>query len=97
MPGKLISHSSRKDDKLDAPTLARVDPELLRPIRHRSEKAQQDLLAIRVRAALVEAPTSLVNTARGLVKALGERLPQGDADNLGIEKREGLPEVYSRP
>ena len=92
---KLISQSSRKDDKLDAQTLARlarVDPQLLRPIRHRSEKAQQNLMAIRVRAALLEARTSLVNTARGLVKAMGERLPNCDADNLGTEKLEGLPE-----
>ena len=52
---KLISASSRKDDRLDAETLARlarVDPQLLRPIRHRSEKAQQDLMKIRVRAKL---------------------------------------------
>jgi len=92
---KLISQSSRKDDKLDARTLARlarIDPELLRPIRHRSEKAQQDLMAIRVRAALVEARTGLVNAARGFSKALGERLPACDADNLGTEKIEGLPE-----
>ncbi len=92
---KLISQSSRKDDKLDARTLARlarIDPELLRPIRHRGEKAQHDLLAIRVRAALVEARTSLVNAARGFSKAAGERLPQCDADNLGTEKMEGLPE-----
>jgi len=41
---KRISASSRKDDRLDAQTLARlarIDPQLLRPIRHRSEKAQQ--------------------------------------------------------
>jgi transposase len=91
---KLISHSSRKDDKLDARTLARLarfDPELLRPIRHRSEKAQLDLMAIRVRAALLDARTSLVNTARGLVKALGERLPPCDADQMGVERMESLP------
>ena len=44
---KLISNSSRKDDRLDAQTLARLarmDPQLLRPIRHRSEKAQMDLM-----------------------------------------------------
>ena len=43
---RLISASSRKDDRLDAQTLARlarVDPQLLRPIQHRSEKAQGDL------------------------------------------------------
>jgi len=57
---KLISASSRKDDRLDAQTLARlarVDPQLLRPIQHRSAKAQGDLMVIRVRAALVEART----------------------------------------
>lgn len=40
---RLITDSSRKNDRLDAKTLARlarVDPELLSPIRHRSEQAQ---------------------------------------------------------
>jgi transposase len=40
---QLISHSSRKNDRVDAQTLARlarVDPQLLRPIQHRSERAQ---------------------------------------------------------
>ncbi|MGB2901653.1 MAG: IS110 family transposase [Candidatus Acidiferrum sp.] len=91
---KLISASSRKDDRLDAQTLARlarIDPQLLRPIRHRSAKAQGDLMVIRVRAALVEARTSLVNTARGLAKSLGERLPICDADQMGVEQTESLP------
>lgn len=91
---KLISQSTRKDDRLDARTLARlarIDPELLRPIRHRSEQAQLDLTQIRVRAALVEARTSLVNAARGMAKALGERLPKCDADYLGVEQLAGLP------
>ena len=91
---KLISHSSRKDDRLDAETLARlarVDPQLLRPIQHRSEKAQGHLLVIRVRAALVEARSSLVNAARGLAKATGERLPRCDTDQMGVERLEGLP------
>src|SRR5882757_3829649 len=92
---KLISQSTRKDDKWDARTLgrlARIDPQLLRPIRHRSERAQLDLTHIRVRAALVEARTSLVNAARGLAKALGERLPKCDADNLDVERLAALPE-----
>src|SRR6202171_5280523 len=81
---QLISASSRKNDRADArllARLARVDPQLLRPIRHRSEQAQSDLLAIRVRAALVEARTSLVNAARGFAKAMGERLPKCDTDS----------------
>jgi transposase len=91
---KLISHSSRKDDRLDAQTLARlarVDPQLLRPIQHRSEEAQAHLMVIRVRAALVETRSSLVNTARGLAKSVGERLPKCDTDQMGVERMEGLP------
>jgi len=92
---RLISGSSRKDDRLDAQTLARlarVDPKLLRPIQHRSETAQAHLMVIRVRAALVEARSQLVNTARGLTKSMGERLPSCDADQLGAARLEGLPE-----
>jgi transposase len=92
---QLISASSRKDDRMDAQMLARlarVDPQLLRPIHHRGGKAQNDLLAIRVRSALVEARTSLVNAARGLAKAIGERLPACDADRLGREHLQWMPE-----
>lgn len=91
---QLISQSSRKDDRLDARTLARlarVDPELLRPIRHRSEKAQADLMRIRVRAALVEARTALINAARGLAKSMGERLPGCGTEQMGVEKLAALP------
>jgi transposase len=97
---KLISASSRKNDRMDAlllARLARVDPQLLRPIRHRSERAQSDLMTIRIRAALVEARTSLVNAARGFAKAQGDRLPACDADAMGVEKMEALPaEVRER-
>jgi transposase len=48
-------------------------------------------MTIRVRAALVEARTALVNSARGLAKAIGERLPKCDADSLGVERLEALP------
>jgi transposase len=69
-----------------------VDPQLLRPIRHRSERAQTDLMIIRVRATLVEARTSLVNAARGFAKAQGDRLPACDTDSMGVERMESLPE-----
>jgi transposase len=91
---KLISNSSRKNDRLDARVLARLarmDPELLRPVRHRGEQAQTHLLEIRARAVLMETRTSLVNAARGLVKALGERLPKCDPDQLGVEHMKSLP------
>src|SRR5450759_2528118 len=74
---QLISKSNRKDDRHDARTLARlarIDPELLGPVRHRSAKAQIHLTVIRARAELVTARTALVNAARGLAKSYGERL-----------------------
>ena len=52
---RLIGDSSRKDDRIDARTLARlarIDPGLLGLVRHRSAKAQIHLTAIRARAAL---------------------------------------------
>lgn len=84
---KLITESTRKDDRLDAQTLARlarIDSQLLRPIQHRSDKAQAALMIIRVRATLMAVRTSLVNTARGLAKSMGERLPKCDADQMGV-------------
>ena len=66
--------SSRKDDRLDAQTLARAEPQWLRPIRHRSAEAHMDLMTIRVRAALVEARTTHQYRA-GMAQAVGERMP----------------------
>lgn len=91
---QLISASSRKDDRMDAQILARLaraDVKLLRPIRHRSEQAQEHLTVIRVRAALLKSRTALVNCARGLVKVSGERLPSCDADQMRLERMEKLP------
>src|SRR5260370_12573846 len=98
---ELSSKSKRKDDRHDARTLARlarIDPELLGPVRHRSGKAQIHLTVIRARAELVRARTGLVNAARGLVKSYGERLPKcgtqqvsrGLAAELSAELREVL-------
>ena len=92
---RLISQSSSKDDRLDARTLARlarVDPQLLHPIRHRSEKAQGHLLTIRVRALLVETRTALVNAARGFSKANGERLASCAAESMTVDILKGLGE-----
>src|SRR6201997_3255350 len=96
---RLIGESRKKDDRLDAQTLARlarIDPELLYPVKHRSAQAQADLMMIRGRAALVRARTGLVNTARGLAKSYGERLRGCNVRNLDPEKAEGLsPEVQA--
>jgi transposase len=90
---RLIGDSSRKDDRIDARTLARlarIDPQLLSPVRHRSAKAQIHLTVIRARAGLVSARTALVNTARGLVKSYGERLRKCGTQQVGRELGVGL-------
>src|SRR3954469_19313167 len=93
---RLIGESRKKDDRLDAQTLARIDPELLCPVKHRSAKAQADLTVIRARAGLVRARTALVNTARGLAKSYGERLRGCNVRNMNPEKAEGLsPELQA--
>ncbi|HEX9112512.1 MAG TPA: IS110 family transposase [Terriglobales bacterium] len=96
---RLIGESRRKDDRLDARTLARlarIDPQLLCPVKHRSAKAQADLTVIRARAGLVRARTALVNTARGLAKSYGERLRGCNVRNMNPEKAEGLsPELQA--
>jgi hypothetical protein len=82
---RLIGESRKKDDRLDAQTLARlarIDPELLYPVKHRSVQAQADLALIRGRAGLVRARTGLVNTARGLAKSYGERLRGCNVRNI---------------
>jgi transposase len=94
---RLIGESRKKDDRLDAQTLARlarIDPQLLCPVKHRSAQAQADLMMIRARAGLVRARTGLVNTARGLAKSYGERLRGCNVRNMNPEKAEGLsPEL----
>ena len=96
---RLIGESRRKDDRLDGQTLARlarIDPELLYPVKHRSAQAQADLMMIRARAGLVRARTGLVNTARGLANSYGERLRGCNVRNMNPEKAESLsPELQT--
>ena len=90
---RLITKSRRKDDRLDARTLARlarVDAELLSPVQHRSAQAQLHLAEIRARAGLVSARTALVNAARGLVKSYGERLRKCGTQQFTQEITSGL-------
>src|SRR6202451_973579 len=89
---RLIGESRKKDDRLDARTLARlarIDPQLLSPVKHRSAKAQADLTVIRARAGLVRSRTALINTARGLTKSYGERLRGWNPRNLNRELAQG--------
>src|SRR6516165_2554931 len=90
---RLIVKSRRKDDRIDARTLARlarIDPELLSPVQHRSAQAQLHLTEIRARAGLVSARTALVNAGRGLVKSHGERLRKCGTQQFRRETMSGL-------
>jgi transposase len=91
---RLVYQNDRKNDQLDAENLARLarlDPKLLHPIRHRGEKAQADLAVIRSRHLLVTARTQLINHVRGMTKAFGERLPKGGSDSFHLAVRELIP------
>ena len=92
---KSIHKNKRKNDKVDARTLARLlraDPELLYPIRHRGVEARHDLVLLRARNTLVSARTDLINSVRGLVKSVGGRVPQCSAESFHKTAIEALPE-----
>jgi transposase len=75
---RAISHSDRKSDQVDAEKLARyarLDPQILRPISHRTVEQQEALTLIRARELLVRLRTAAVNAVRGLTKACGYRMP----------------------
>lgn len=90
----LISRGGKKTDRVDAETLARLarlDPRLLSPIRHRSPEARRDLMVIRARDALVAARTQLVNHVRYQVKVSGERLPACSTEAFAAKAGPRIP------
>lgn len=93
---RAIYDNEDKADQVDAEYLARVgraDPKLLRGIRHRGEQAQADLAVVRARDALVRTRTLLINHARGVVKAMGGRLPRGSTQAFARKARAQVPPV----
>jgi transposase len=93
---RLIYASKRKTDEIDAESLARlarVDPKLLYPLKHRGENSQAHLAIIRSREALVNARTQLVNHVRGTVKSFGHRLPKCPARSFHKRAPEHIPEA----
>lgn len=82
---RAISANERKSDKVDARMLAklgRFDVTLLEAVSVRPEQVRQDLTLLRARDALVKARTELVNSVRGLCKALGHKLKKCSAGAL---------------
>jgi transposase len=93
---RLIYANKRKTDEVDAENLARlarVDPKLLYPLKHRGEEGQAHLAIIRSREALVGARTQLVNHVRGAVKSFGARLPKCPARSFHKNAAEHVPEA----
>src|ERR671910_3488174 len=93
---RFIYANKRKTDEVNAETLARlarVDPKLLHPLRHRGEDSQAHMAIIRSREALVGCRTQLVNHVRGAVKSFGGRLPKCPARSFHKKAAEHIPEA----
>jgi transposase len=93
---RLIYSNKRKTDEIDAENLARlarVDPKLLYPVRHRGEASQAHMALIRSRQALIGCRTQLVNHVRGAVKSFGARLPKCPARSFHKNVAEHIPEA----
>src|SRR5215211_1967353 len=93
---RLIYSNKRKTDEVDAENLARlarVDPKLLYPLKHRNEDSQAHMALIRSREALVSCRTQLVNHVRGAVKSFGARLPKCPARSFHKKAPEHIPEA----
>ena len=93
---RLIYASKQKSDEVDAENLARlarVDPRLLYPLKHRGEDAQAHMAIIRSRQALVDCRTQLVNHVRGAVKSFGARLPKCPARSFHKRASEHIPQA----
>ncbi len=91
-----LRQSKQKTDEVDAENLARLarlDPKLLYPLKHRGEESQAHLAIIRSRQALVGCRTQLVNHVRGAVKSFGARLPKCPARSFHKRAAEHIPEA----
>jgi transposase len=93
---RLIYANRRKTDEVDAQNLARLarlDPRLLYPLKHRGEDSQAHMAIIRSRQALIGCRTQLVNHVRGAVKSFGHRLPKCPARTFHKRAAEHIPEA----
>lgn len=87
------SHRSDAHDARQLARLARVDAQLLNPVRLRNPRQQADLFVVRARAVLVEARTMLINFARGITKTTGHRLPAASTHRFSERVRQAVPEA----
>ena len=82
---RLIYANKRKTDEVDAENLARlarVDPKLLYPFKHRGEESQAHMAIVRSRQALVDCRTQLVNHVQGSGQVLRGPVAQVPSQEL---------------
>lgn len=90
---RAIYENERKNDALDARMLAkiaRLDPELLSPIRHISQEAMADRMVLGNRDRLVGVRKTLVQSVRSSVKSLGHRVASCSPEVFTARVREAL-------
>ncbi|MEE4247655.1 MAG: IS110 family transposase [Kangiellaceae bacterium] len=93
---KLIYQSTDKDDRLDAQRLARLarfDPSLLKPVKHRGDETQCDLEILKARGVLVEVRTKLVNHVRGVLKSFGVSVKRCDPTAFAAQALDVIPDA----
>lgn len=82
---RAIYQNERKSDDRDAMMLARIarmDAQLLHPVKHGSAQAQQHLLCIKLRDALVRSRVGLINAVRFTLKSLGHRVSNPSSESF---------------
>jgi hypothetical protein len=93
-----LRQSKQETDEIDAKylaRLARLDPKLLYPLKHRGEEGQAHMVIIRSREALVNCRTQLLNHVRGAVKSFGGKLPKCPARSFHNRAAAHISEALS--
>ena len=91
----MISKNMRKTDKNDARILAklvRLDPSILRPIKHVSEESQKGQIVLKLRESATRRRVDLTLTVRGVFKSLGYIFPKGSPKSLPKKVRAFMSE-----
>jgi transposase len=99
---RAIYQNDRKCDRKDAAMLAklaRADETLLHPIQHGSERAQRDLLRVKLRDNLVRQRVAGISAVRFTLKSLGIRLRSPNTNGFAKHARLALgddhPEILA--
>lgn len=95
---RAIYENERKSDQRDARMLAkiaRLDCELLCPVRHISEDSQKDLLPVKLRDTLVRQRAAIISSVRASLKAMGVRLKLVSTVSFARQAREALQQPHA--